>query len=50
VTIRIRKFISIILIIISLFNIAYINKTVKADSYRYTYDGGNLDTGAYPRI
>lgn len=50
---KINKIVAIILtfiIIITLFSILYSNSNVQADSYRYTYDGGNLDTGAYPRI
>ncbi len=49
---KVNKIIAIILtiiMIITLFRILYTNN-VQADSYRYTYDGNNLDTGVYPRI
>ena len=44
-----KKIISVILMFIMIFSVlgVFIN-TSNADSYRYTYNGSNLDTGKYP--
>lgn len=51
VKINSKRLVSIILILIMVFSFLSMilnNKKVQADSYRYTYDGNNLDTNKYP--
>lgn len=50
VKINCNRLISILLILTIVFSLLFMinNKKVLADSYRYTYDGNNLDTNKYP--
>lgn len=51
VKINSNRMVSIILTLIMIFSFLLIiinNKKVLADSYRYTYDGNNIDTNKYP--